>query len=159
MDAVVHITGYAGTDVEVRGNGTVATFRLASTPRVRSKGEWTDGNTTWLEVSCFRALAEHVFASVHRGDAVVVVGRLRTSVWEKDGQTHERLALEADTVGHDLTRGVTVFRRRPRAAADRADVADDPHDGGAAPEDASGPIEADRDREGGATEGRTATAA
>jgi len=76
-----------------------------------------DGNTTWIEVSCFRLLAEHVAASVHKGDPVVVVGRLRTSVWEKDGQSHERLVLEADMVGHDLNRGTSAFRRRPRLSS------------------------------------------
>jgi single-strand DNA-binding protein len=166
MDAFVHITGHAGTDVEVRGNGTVASFRLASTPRVRSKGEWSDGNTTWLEVSCFRALAEHVAASVRRGDPLVVVGRLRTSVWEKDGQTHERLVLEAETVGHDLNRGVTMFRRQPRAAVDPQDVSADPEDVAAHPQDvarsrrdAVEPAEKDRDGAGEEVEGRTATAA
>ena len=43
MEAVVHITGYAGTEVETKANGTVAKFRLASTPRVRTKGEWGRG--------------------------------------------------------------------------------------------------------------------
>jgi single-strand DNA-binding protein len=117
MEALVHITGYAGSEVEIRGNGTVSAFRLACTPRVRTKGGWADGNTTWIEVSCFRLLAEHVAASVRKGDPVVVVGKLRTSVWEKDGQTHERLALEADLVGHDLNRGTSAFRRRPRLSS------------------------------------------
>ena len=67
MEALVHITGYAGTEVEVRGQGTVSSFRLACTPRVRVKGgEYGDGNTTWIEVSCFRALAEHVAAASAR---------------------------------------------------------------------------------------------
>ena len=87
MEAVVHITGYAGTEIETRANGTVAKFRLACTPRVRTKGEWGDGNTTWIEVSCFRALAEHVASSIRKGDPVVVIGRLRTNAWEKDGQS------------------------------------------------------------------------
>ena len=68
-------------------------------------------------MSCFRLLAEHVAASVRKGDAVMVAGKLRTSVWEKDGQAHERLVLEADTVGHDLNRGTSVFRRRPRLSS------------------------------------------
>jgi single-strand DNA-binding protein len=38
-------------------------------------------------------------------------------VWEKDGRTHERLVLEADTVGHDLSRGTSAFRRRPRLSS------------------------------------------
>jgi single-strand DNA-binding protein len=117
MEALVHITGYAGSEVEVRGNGTVSAFRLACTPRVRTKSGWADGNTTWIEVSCFRQLAEHVAASVRKGDPVMVVGKLRTSVWEKDGQTHGRLVLEADTVGHDLNRGTSAFQRRPRLSS------------------------------------------
>jgi single-strand DNA-binding protein len=131
MEALVHITGYAGSEVEIRGNGTVSAFRLACTPRVRTKSGWADGNTTWIEVSCFRLLAEHVAASVRKGDPVVVVGKLRTNVWEKDGQTHERLVLEADMVGHDLNRGTSAFRRRPRLSSSdprEADGAPPPDD-------------------------------
>jgi single-strand DNA-binding protein len=75
-------------------------------------------------VSCFRLLAEHVAASVRKGDPVVVVGKLRTNVWEKDGQTHERLVLEADMVGHDLNRGTSAFRRRPRLSSNDSREAD-----------------------------------
>ena len=116
MEAWVQMTGYAGTEVEQRGGGTVSAFRLACTPRVRLKGgEWGDGHTTWINVSCFRGLAANVAASIRKGDAVIVSGKLRTSVWEKDGQTQERLTLEADTIGHDLNRGTAMFRRTPRA--------------------------------------------
>jgi single-strand DNA-binding protein len=128
MEAVVHITGHAGTEVETKANGTVAKFRLASTPRVRTKGEWGDGNTTWIEVSCFRALAEHVASSIRKGDPVVVIGRLRTNVWEKDGQTHDRLVIEAETIGHDLNRGTAAFRRKVRAVAPEAGEVEAPPD-------------------------------
>ncbi|HEV2929721.1 MAG TPA: single-stranded DNA-binding protein [Propionibacteriaceae bacterium] len=128
MEALVQMTGYAGTEVDVRGGGSVSAFRLACTPRVRSKGgEFSDGNTTWIDVTCFRSLATHVAASIRKGDPVIVVGRLRTSVWEKDGQTRERIGLEAETVGHDLTRGTAIFRRAPRATVDPTD-ADEPDD-------------------------------
>jgi single-strand DNA-binding protein len=122
MEALVQMTGYAGTEVDVRGNGSVSAFRLACTPRVRDKGgQYSDGNTTWIDVTCFRSLATHVAASIRKGDPVIVVGRLRTSVWEKDGQTRERLGLEAETVGHDLTRGTAIFRRAQRVSVERAD--------------------------------------
>jgi single-strand DNA-binding protein len=128
MEALVQMTGYAGTEVDVRGGGSVSAFRLACTPRVRSKGgEFSDGNTTWIDVTCFRSLATHVAASIRKGDPVIVVGRLRTSVWEKDGQTRERIGLEAETVGHDMTRGTAIFRRAPRATVDPTD-ADEPDD-------------------------------
>jgi single-strand DNA-binding protein len=128
MEAQVHITGYAGTEVEVRGNGTVSAFRLACTPRIRTKSGWGDGNTTWIEVACFRTLAEHVAKSVHKGDPVLVVGKLRTNVWERDGQAHERLVLEAETVGHDLNRGTAEFRRRPRLTSTDTRESDEPPD-------------------------------
>jgi single-strand DNA-binding protein len=128
MEAQVHITGYAGTEVEVRGNGTVSAFRLACTPRIRTKSGWSDGNTTWIEVACFRTLAEHVAKSVHKGDPLLVVGKLRTNAWEKDGQSHERLVLEAETVGHDLNRGTAEFRRRPRLTSTDTPESDGPPD-------------------------------
>jgi single-strand DNA-binding protein len=129
MEAQVHITGYAGTEVETRGNGTVSVFRLACTPRIRTKSGWGDGNTTWIEVACFRTLAQHVAQSVRKGDPVLVVGKLRTNQWEKDGQTHERLVLEADLVGHDLNRGTSAFRRPPRLApADSREAEEPPAD-------------------------------
>jgi single-strand DNA-binding protein len=128
MEALVQMTGHVGTEVDIRGNGSVTAFRLACTPRVRSKGgEYSDGNTTWIDVTCFRSLAAHVATSVRKGDPVIVIGRLRTSVWTKDGQTRERLGLEADTVGHDLSRGTAIFRKSARSSVEPTD-GDEPPD-------------------------------
>lgn len=111
----MHMTGHVGGDVEFRNN-TVATasFRLACTPRIRRAGDWTDGETTWLTVTCFRSLAEHTASSVRKGDPIMVIGRLRTQVWTKDGIPQERTVLEAQTIGHDLTRGTSAFNRAER---------------------------------------------
>lgn len=112
MDAYVQLTGNVGGMVEFRNNTVpIASFRLAHTPRIRRGGEWVDAATTWITVTCFRALAENVAASLHKGQPVVVVGRLRTNVWTKEGQTYERLILEASAVGHDLSRGTATFFR------------------------------------------------
>jgi single-strand DNA-binding protein len=124
MDAYVQLTGNVGGTVEFRNNGVpVASFRLAHTPRVRRNGEWVDAATTWITVTCFRALAENVTASIHKGQPVLVAGRLRTNVWTKEGVTYERLTLEATTVGHDLTRGTaTFFRTRTDEAHEDRDL-------------------------------------
>ena len=128
MEALVQMTGHVGTEVDIRGNGSVTAFRLACTPRVRGKdGEYSDGNTTWIDVTCFRSLAAHVATSVRKGDPVIVIGKLRTSVWTKDGQTRERLGLEAETVGHDLSRGTAIFRKSVRPSVEPAD-GDEPTD-------------------------------
>ncbi|MBA3021937.1 single-stranded DNA-binding protein [Propionicimonas sp.] len=122
MDAVVWITGNVGTEVEcrtVRDELVFASFRLACTPRIRRGGEWGDGETTWLGVTCSRALAENVRASVKKGDALVVVGKLRTTRWEDTERgAQERLTIEAITIGHDLNRGIAQFRRNTRVVRD-----------------------------------------
>lgn len=125
MDAQISITGNVGTEVEVRATRNqqpMATFRVACTPRYRaSSGEWTDTDTTWMTVRCYRWLAENVATSLRKGDPVVVVGRLRTSVWNDDkGVRHERAEIDAASVGHDLTRGTTHFRRSDRPATEAA---------------------------------------
>lgn len=128
MDAYVQLTGNVGGAVESRTGRVnavpIASFRLAHTPRIRRNGEWVDGPTTWISVTCFRALAENVAKSLNRGDPVLVAGRLRTNVWEKDGVTYERLMLEAMTVGHDLSRGTASFVRTvtENAADERSDT-------------------------------------
>lgn len=116
MEAYVHMTGYVGGEVEYRNNTLpTASFRLACTPRLRRGGDWSDGETTWLTITCFRSLAENAASSVRKGDPVIVVGRLRTQVWVKDGVQQERTVLEALTIGHDLTRGTSAFHRSERA--------------------------------------------
>jgi single-strand DNA-binding protein len=116
VEAYVHMTGYVGGDVEFRNNTLpTASFRLACTPRLRRGGDWTDGETTWLTITCFRSLAEHAASSVRKGDPVIVIGRLRTQVWSRDGVQQERTVLEALTIGHDLTRGTSAFNRSERA--------------------------------------------
>lgn len=117
MDAYVQLTGNVGGTVEFRNTTVpIASFRLAHTPRIRRNGEWVDAPTTWITVTCFRALAENVAASLHRGQPVVVAGRLRTNVWSKENVTYERLTLEATTVGHDLSRGTATFFRAKNEA-------------------------------------------
>lgn len=98
------------------------TFNLARTPRIRNaQGEWVDGATTWIRVTTWRLLAEHVRDSVHRGDAVMVYGRLDTRRWFDENRVpHDELLLEAEHVGHDLRRGVSQFRRTGRSAPELA---------------------------------------
>jgi single-strand DNA-binding protein len=64
--------------------------------------------------------------SVRKGEPVIVHGRLRTDVWEReDGQSSITYVVEATYVGHDLTRGTASFDRsvRPeRAEEDESDA-------------------------------------
>jgi single-strand DNA-binding protein len=121
MEALVTINGYVGTAVAFRPtqkNVTRASFRLGCTPRVKQGANWVDGNTIWLTIVCWRTLAEHALESVNKGDPVVVSGKLRLQSWpDADGVVQERLVIEATSVGHDLTRGTSAFRRVQRVDA------------------------------------------
>ncbi|MGH3490232.1 MAG: single-stranded DNA-binding protein [Actinopolymorphaceae bacterium] len=75
--------------------------------------------TQAVTVVCWRALAENVAASLHKGEPVVATGRLRVEPWEKDdGRTGTSVEVEAQVVGHDLSRGTSAFRRTRREYSD-----------------------------------------
>lgn len=99
--------------LRVYGTQKVTKFRLAHSHSYRdaSTGEWTDKGTTFIDVTCWRNLAENVSESLGKGSAVIVTGRLKSSDWEKevDGRMEKRTSfeIEAQAVGPDLTRGAT----------------------------------------------------
>lgn len=130
-DTFVTFHGWVGNDVTHRDpNGlSVANFRVASTPRIKRKGEWMDGDTTWYSVSAWRSLADNIRDSVNKGDAVIVHGRLRSESWKRDdGQMSSTFVVEASFVGHDLTRGTSVFLRSNRPERAETDVHDEIQD-------------------------------
>ncbi|WP_051215009.1 single-stranded DNA-binding protein [Granulicoccus phenolivorans] len=150
MDASVTVTGRIGTDIEkrvTRQGVEYARFRLASTPRILRAGEWSDGDTTWYSVRCYRSVAHNVALSVRKGDPVLVTGRMRTESWvDEDGVLHEQLVIDASGVGHDLAWGSATFRTERRRSAEPAGP-----DATAQPEpepDPEGGTPTDADREG-----------
>lgn len=138
-ETYVTVQGWVGSEPdfkELGGQTAVASFRLASTPRQfdRTHGTYVDKPTTWFNVECWRALAQNAFDSVHRGQPVIVTGRLRTHEWtDEDGQPHSRVVLEAFSLGHDLTRGTTTFTKMPprRATTDGAAASESTESSGA----------------------------
>lgn len=124
-ETTITLVGNVVAEVRLRAthtSGSVATFRMASSPRRfdRESARWVDGDPLFVNVVCWRVLADNVSASLAQGDPVVVTGRLRQSHWEKDGVKHTTLELDATAVGHDLARGRSVFTRIRRDAAERA---------------------------------------
>ena len=126
MTDTITVTGVVGSDprVHVTSKGlTITSFRLASTRRYfdRTKGAWEDGETNWYTVSGFRQLAHNAAASVHRGDRVVVNGRLRLRAWENGEKSGTAIEIEADSIGHDLAWGTTVLTKVRREGAGDAE--------------------------------------
>jgi len=121
-DNVLTFHGHVGTPVELREGASVpwVLFRVASTPTIwdQASRSWRDLPTTWLSVKAFRHLAQNAAESLAVGDPVVVIGRLRTETWAtKDGEARESTVIEASLVAHDLSRGVTRFRKVDRQQA------------------------------------------
>jgi single-strand DNA-binding protein len=117
----VTINGVVGSDVQLhhgeRQNWT--RFRLATTERYldSGSGEWRDRDTVWMDVVCWRRLAEHVAASVSKGQPVIVRGKLRVKHWESEKGPREGLELVATSLGHDLTMGQATFTRAPKGGS------------------------------------------
>ena len=117
LEPFITVVGNVGAPPRTRvvASGAVVTdFRIASTPRRvdRSTGAWSDGETIWFGVSCWRLLAENVASSLRTGDRVVVTGHLRAHTWKTElGDERSGLEVDAQTVGFDLSRGKAVQER------------------------------------------------
>ncbi|MFF4340225.1 single-stranded DNA-binding protein [Kitasatospora sp. NPDC001540] len=115
-EALVTMVGNAASSVTYRetpGGVSVANFRLAARERRydRERGDWADGETTWVTVVAWRRLAVNVVSSVNKGDPLLVSGRLRVREWEQEGNRRVEVEIDARAVGHDLARGTSAFRR------------------------------------------------
>ena len=69
------------------------------------------GHTNWYTVSAFRQLAVHAQQSLHKGQRVIVTGRLRVSTWENASGKGTSVDIDAEAIGHDLLWGTSDFRR------------------------------------------------
>lgn len=118
-DTYVTLQGWVGNEVDVRdvGDTQCASFRVGCTPRRQRGGSWVDGETSWYTVNCWRALARNVSESIGKGDAVIVHGRVKVDVWEREGQPPSvAWVVDAIFVGHDLNRGTSAFTKVSRQA-------------------------------------------
>ena len=116
-EAQISVVGYVATEPEYVkvGHGIPKlTMRVAWTTRRRepSTGEWVDANTSFVRVTCWRRLADNLATCLRKGDPVLLRGRLDVRPFVgKDGQRRISVDVDANTLGHDLSRGVAGFRR------------------------------------------------
>jgi single-strand DNA-binding protein len=107
-ETVITVVGNVTDDPELRftpAGAAVANFTVASTPRSfdRQSNEWKDGDTLFLRCSVWRQAAENVAESLHRGNRVIVQGRLRQRSFEtREGEKRTVIELEVDEVGPSL---------------------------------------------------------
>lgn len=130
MNDTLTLTGVVATDPQSRTTTSgvhMTSFRLASSQRRfdRATGRWIDGDTNWYSVTAFRHLGSNAGRSLVKGDRVVVVGRLKIRRWEQAERSGSSVDLEADTIGHDLSWGTSVYSRVRTTTAESASTADE----------------------------------
>ena len=108
MSTNVTLTGNLAADPEITfgKNGTaIANMRVVTSRRIRKGEEWVDADTTFWRVKAFKKLAENTADSLHKGDAVVVVGRCLQEQWETaQGEKRESTIVLADNLALSLAR-------------------------------------------------------
>jgi single-strand DNA-binding protein len=96
------ITGNVGKVQDLRTTRSgkpMLSFSVAST----YKKDGGEPQTTWVDVVCFDEQADMVSQTLHKGDRVVVTGRLALETYQKkDGTPGSSLRLMADEVGKSL---------------------------------------------------------
>ena len=92
-----------------------ATFRILSVARRYDQDAqgFVDGDKLFLDVICWRRVADEVGKALAKGDSVIVTGKLRNRDYELDGERRNIAEIEAAAVGADLKWGrVTVEHGR-----------------------------------------------
>ena len=148
------VVGKLITEVDQRrlaDGSAVANFRVVSTERRydRDLRGWTDGDKLFLDVTCWRRVAENAFASLVKGDAVVVTGRLYTREFEHDGRRRSTVTLEAQSVAADLAWCTAVLNRTGRRGGASSDA--ESHDDHRVAVDAASATDAEAGRAGDAS--------
>lgn len=116
MTDTITLTGLVATQprhITTNEGLAITSFRLASAQRRfdRAQERWIDADTNWYTITAFRQLAVHSAVSIKKGERVIVSGRLRIREWENGERNGMNIDIEADSLGHDLLWGTSVFSR------------------------------------------------
>ncbi len=103
---IATMIGNLTDDPELRftpSGAAVANFTVASNRRYKDRSGNDQEETTFMRVNCWRDMAENVAESLHKGDRIIVIGRIRVRSYEdQSGQTKWITEIEADEVAPSL---------------------------------------------------------
>ena len=123
-DTVITVVGNLVADPELRftpSGAAVASFRIASTPRVfdKNSNEWKDGEGLFLGCSVWRQAAENVAESLQKGMRVIVQGRLKQRTYEtKEGEKRTVYEIDVEEVGPSLKSATAKVVKASRGGGD-----------------------------------------
>ena len=120
------IAGNLTRDPELRnvsGGRTVVSFSVAENRRWADKSGATQEAVTYLDVTAWGAMAEHVATSLRTGDRALVTGRLEQRSWEgTDGARHTKHELVATEVAASLRYAEASITRASKPDAEDDDL-------------------------------------
>lgn len=122
-DTTVTVIGRLVADPVVRqtrDGAPMLTFRMATNGRRQkpgAPGQFEDGPTSFYNVCAFRSLATNGAFALQKGQPVIVTGVMEITPFERqDGSRGASAEISARSIGHDLTWGITAFRKVVRGA-------------------------------------------
>ncbi|HIY66753.1 MAG TPA: single-stranded DNA-binding protein [Candidatus Agrococcus pullicola] len=123
MNDIITVVGNAATQpeaIQTSTNKSLTRLRVAS-PKRRfnpERNQWEEVSTNWFTVRAWGKLAEHVKASVQKGQQLIVQGRLKIETNKaENGTTYTNVSIDADTVGVSLQFGTASFQRAATTTA------------------------------------------
>jgi single-strand DNA-binding protein len=147
QDNTVTLTGNLTKDPELRyttGGRGVASFGLAVNRRYQVNGEWQE-QVSFFNVVAWADLGENAAASLHKGNRIVVTGRLEQRSFEtREGEKRNVTEVIADDLGPSLRWAQAQVERISRESADGGGFSGGGSSGGA-PKPASDPIYGDEE--------------
>jgi single-strand DNA-binding protein len=126
-DALFAVTGYVATQPragKTRSGVPFLFMRVAWTPRAFNKatGGWTDQQTSFVSVMCYRKVAENAAKCVRRGDAITLRGTVQVRDYvDQAGVKRFSVDVVADSLGHDMSRGVSHYSKVTQRAEQTAE--------------------------------------
>ncbi len=123
MDNTVTIVGNVTRDPELRytpSGAALASFGVAVNRRWRDQqtNDWKE-SVSFLDVVCWREMADNVCETLSKGARVVVTGRLEQRSWEdSDGNKKSKVEIVADDVGPSLRWASAEITRNERRTPD-----------------------------------------
>jgi single-strand DNA-binding protein len=96
----VFAIGRLTRDAELKftaGGLAISKFSIACNSRAKKGDQWID-EASFFEVSVFGKSAETLNQYLTKGKQIAVQGRMKQERWEKDGQNHSKIVINADSV-------------------------------------------------------------
>lgn len=121
MNPEITLVGRLGTDPEKIGDKGVR-LRIVTSDRVKNAtGEWVDKDTSWWTVKLWNRAAEQAFATIKKGQEVMVRGTIYQDTWtDKDGSNRSTYEVRGDFIG------VTSYSLSKNAPAMATSSTEDP---------------------------------